>query len=93
MSSDISIWTKIFGNRDMTNCHKALRLVQAAIDGELDDATLARVNAHLAACRKCGMTADTYRAIKASIATRGNTQLDPAILAELTEFARNLTQR
>ena len=92
MSADLSLWVKTFGNKDMTSCAKAMKLLQSALDGELDQHTLGRVNRHLAACKKCGMQAHTYQAIKTSIATRGATPLPADVVADLEAFARNLPE-
>ena len=93
MSADLSRWVKTFGNKDMTSCAKAMKLLQSAIDGELDQHTLGRVNRHMAACKKCGMHARTYEAIKTSIATQGATPLPADIITDLEAFARNLPEQ
>ena len=90
MSADLSLWVKAFGSKDMTSCAKAMKLLQSALDGELDQHTLERVNRHLVACKKCGMHARTYEAIKTSIATQGAKPLPATVIADLEEFARNL---
>jgi anti-sigma factor RsiW len=36
------------------------RTLQAYLDGRVDDAWAARVEAHLEHCRRCGMDATTY---------------------------------
>lgn len=92
MSATISLWTTLFGNREMTSCHKALRLLQQALDGELDDRTMKRVSRHFEACRKCGLEAATYQAIKDAIKSRTHLAIDPAAIADLEHFARGLGQ-
>lgn len=91
MSGDLSIWVKAFGRKDMISCAKAMKLLQPALDGELDEATLESVNRHLEACLKCGMQARTYRAIKHSIAAQGQRELPADIVADLQAFARDVS--
>lgn len=93
MSADLSLWAKTFGNKNTISCGKAMKLIQPALDGELDQESLDRLNRHLAACQHCGMTADTYRAIKTSIASRGAAPLPSDVLADLESIARNLPER
>jgi anti-sigma factor RsiW len=52
------------------SCMRVVRVLQSYLDGEVDEATARRVAAHLEVCRRCGMSADSYRAIKASLARR-----------------------
>jgi anti-sigma factor RsiW len=49
-------------------CHQVAKVLQSYLDGEAPQHTSTMVAEHLEECRKCGMEADTYRAIKASIA-------------------------
>ena len=67
------------------------RVLQAYLDGEVDHDTARRVGAHLHICRRCGMKADTYRAIKASLARTGG--MDTLTRRRLEEFARRLPQQ
>jgi anti-sigma factor RsiW len=55
---------------DMVTCLRTRRVLQAYLDGETDPDTTRKVAAHVAACRRCGLRAATYRAIKASLAGR-----------------------
>lgn len=86
----ITLRESLFGSDDMTSCRQAMRHLQAAIDGELDEPTLARVNRHFEACRKCGMAAETYRAIKVAIAASNPEPLPQDLLDDLTTFAHGL---
>lgn len=72
-------------------CMAVTRVLQAYLDGEVDDATARRVGAHLGVCRLCGMNADTYMAIKASLARRG-VGWDELTRRRLEEFARRVGQ-
>jgi anti-sigma factor RsiW len=65
------------------------KVLQSFLDGELDEDVARRVAAHLNLCRRCGMKADTYRAIKASLARRGP-GWDDLTRRRLEEFARRV---
>lgn len=71
-------------------CMRVARVLQAYLDGEVDEATARRVGAHLGVCRRCGMSADTYRAIKASLARHGG--CDELTRRRLEDFARRLPE-
>ncbi len=47
-----------------------LRSSTSRLDGETDEVTARRVAAHLEDCRRCGLEAITYRAIKDALARR-----------------------
>lgn len=86
----ITLRESLFGSEDMTSCRQAIRHLQSAMDGELDEHTLARVNRHFEACRKCGLDAETYQAIKSTIAASNPEPLPQNLLDDLTTFARSL---
>lgn len=90
MNSRLKPWVMAFGSGKMTSCLKAMKLLQSALDGELDPRTLQRVKRHLAACKPCGMHARTYEAIKASIAAQGDAELPADVITDLAAFARSL---
>ena len=50
------------------DCYRVAKVLQAYLDGEVDAATAGDVSAHLEHCRRCGLEAGTYRAIKSAIA-------------------------
>ena len=72
-------------------CMAVARVLQAYLDGEVDETVARRVGAHLDVCRRCGMKADTYRTIKASLA-RGGTGWDDLTRRRLQECARRVGQ-
>jgi anti-sigma factor (TIGR02949 family) len=51
-----------------TQCAQVAKVLQTYLDGEAPPDKSTMVAEHLEECRKCGMEAETYRAIKASIA-------------------------
>ena len=50
--------------RDRIECMRIRPLLQAFVDGALDDEQRRRVAAHLEACRRCGLETSTYRSLK-----------------------------
>lgn len=70
------------------NCHQVGRRLQRYLDGELDELTARRIMHHLEDCRRCGMEAAAYTAIKASLAGRADVHDDA--VARLREFAERL---
>jgi anti-sigma factor (TIGR02949 family) len=54
--------------RRRMGCAEVIRVLQAYLDGETDEATARRLVAHLDDCRDCGLEADLYREIKKSLA-------------------------
>jgi anti-sigma factor RsiW len=70
------------------NCRQVGRRLQRYLDGDLDELTTRRIIRHLDDCRRCGMEAAAYAAIKASLARRGH--VDAAAVARLREFAERL---
>lgn len=80
---------RIHSRREATfGCMGVARVLQAYLDGEIDEVTARRVSGHLEGCRRCGMKARTYRAIKDSIARTGS--LDELARRRLEEFARRV---
>ena len=72
-------------------CLAVARVLQAYLDGEIDEATTRRVSAHLEHCRRCGMKAATYRAIKTSLARSGE-GWDELTRRRLEDFAHRVGQ-
>ena len=75
-------------DRPMT-CHEAAAVLQQYLDGEIDNATAARVASHLDVCRDCGIEAETYERIKSTLATRRADLPDDSV-ARLRDFAASL---
>lgn len=70
-------------------CAEVARVLQRYLDGHVDDLTAHRVRRHLEACRRCGLEAETYRAIKESLARRAPS-IDAAAIERLRSFASRL---
>lgn len=50
------------------SCRDAAQALQSFLDQEVDGGTARRMVAHLETCRRCGLEAEVYRQIKASLA-------------------------
>ena len=50
------------------DCHQVGELLQHYLDGRIDADRARRIEAHLEECRRCGMEAETYERIKATLA-------------------------
>jgi predicted anti-sigma-YlaC factor YlaD len=84
-------WPRLRPGEPMS-CPEVGRLLQRFLDDELDEAADPDVlSQHLEQCRRCGLEADTYRKIKASLATRR-----PAVpkdsIERLRAFGEQLTK-
>jgi anti-sigma factor RsiW len=69
-------------------CAEVARWLQPYLDGEVDARTLLLVGAHLEVCRRCGLDAETYRALKEALARRSDPPAD--LLVRLRSFADRL---
>lgn len=80
----------------MRRCHQVAKVLQDYLDGETDPRTAQRVHDHLDECRRCGLEATTYRAIKtaipAALAHGDVTAVDPAALERLRDFTADLVR-
>ncbi|MFN2506106.1 MAG: anti-sigma factor [Acidimicrobiales bacterium] len=70
-------------------CPEVRRTLQRYLDGEVDDDWAARVRAHLEDCRRCGLEADTYQALKANLEARGP-EVPDELVTRLRQFAEGL---
>lgn len=74
------------------SCREVVGLLQAFLDGEIDDPRVIEVADHLDACLDCGMQADAYRWLKAAVAGIARAD-DPRQLQRLQTFADALVSR
>lgn len=72
-------------------CLQTMRVLQSYLDGALDDLHAQRVAEHLEHCRRCGLEAEIYRDIKASLAERERS-LDRLTIERLQRFGKRLAQ-
>lgn len=84
------IWWR--SNSDaMASCREVGRVLQAYLDGQVDELTARRVSAHLEACRRCGLEAHVYDELKRALA-RGAAGVDPSIVERVQAFGRALVE-
>jgi anti-sigma factor RsiW len=70
-------------------CPEVARLLQRYLDGEIDDLMAQRIARHLEDCRRCGLKAETYSAIKRSLREhRGDVPADT--IERLRAFGQQL---
>ena len=77
-----------------SGCLRVTRVLQGYLDGEVDEATSAMVAKHLEECRRCGLEASTYRAIKVAITETGPdvAPVDANAVERLRRFAEDLSE-
>lgn len=73
------------------NCHEVGKLLQRYLDGHIDAERARRIAAHLDDCRRCGLEAETYERIKASLAAR-RPDVPAESITRLREFAERLAR-
>ncbi len=78
-------------------CHQVARVLQDYLDGETDPTTAGAVHDHLEKCRRCGLEAKTYQAIKDAIpvalAAGESRPVDPEAVSRLRQFTEALAHR
>lgn len=72
-------------------CKEVARVLQRYLDGHVDDVTARRVARHLEHCRRCGLEAQTYEAIKDAVGRRSR-HLDRDALDRLRAFGERLAE-
>lgn len=85
-------WARRWRGRREATCAEVAQVLQSYLDGHVDDLTARRVHRHLEHCRRCGLEAETYEAIKVAIARRGR-QVDPEALERLRAFGERLAEQ
>lgn len=76
-----------------SGCLRVTRVLQSYLDGEVDEVTSAIVAKHLEECRRCGLEASTYRAIKSAITEAGPdvAPVDAEAIERLRRFTEDLS--
>jgi len=82
---------RIIGTRRQLSCHQVAEMLQSYLDDELGDDAAHKVAAHLDDCRRCGLEAETYEALRQSL-HRGPSALADEPVARLREFGERLAQ-
>jgi len=75
---------------EMARCMHTSRSCRPYLDGETDERTANRVAHHLEGCRRCGLQASNYQAIKQVLAGGGGT-VDELALYRLRAFTHSLS--
>jgi len=80
-------------NLARSECHRVAKVLQSYLDGEAEPPTSRMLAAHLEVCRKCGLEASTYLAIKTAIAATASevTAVDDDAVERLRRFADGLS--
>lgn len=73
----------------MPDCNRVRKVLQAYLDGELDDSQAGMVAAHLQHCDRCGIEAEIYEEVKSSLQELRQVP-DPDALARLRQFAESV---
>ncbi len=83
----------ILARLSRSGCHRVARVLQSYLDGEVDPPAAAMVAEHLEECRRCGLEASTYLAIKAAITATAPeaSAVDPLAVERLRRFVRDLS--
>jgi anti-sigma factor RsiW len=84
----MTIRERLFGARTQLSCRQVGRLLQSYLDGELDEERSQRIADHLDDCLRCGLEAETYQAVRASLERRST--VEPERLARLHDFGARL---
>ena len=75
--------------REQLRCREVGRLLQSHLDGELDELGFRQIAHHLEDCRRCGMDAETYEAIKQAL-RRSAGRPSPDAVGRLRAFGQQL---
>lgn len=81
--------------RSRARCMRVAKVLQSYLDGEVTSEVADAVAEHLEECRRCGLEADTYRAIKESVASVADGRaaaVDAGVVERLNRFAQELSQ-
>jgi anti-sigma factor RsiW len=71
-------------------CRQTGRILQAYLDGELDELSTKQVAEHLSVCRRCGLELAVYEQIKASLKRSSRGTDDDIAFRRLRLFADQL---
>ncbi len=86
----MKIFGRLIGTRTQLSCHQVGKVLQTYLDNELDADARQKVASHLDDCRRCGLEADTYEALKESL--QRSPILDEGPVARLRDFGERLAR-
>ena len=78
----------LWGRRPLT-CPEVARLLQRYLDDEIDELRAQRIARHLEDCRRCGLKAETYAAVKRSLRAH-QVEVPADAIERLRDFAWRL---
>ncbi len=84
-------WLRRRGSMQGMTCEEVAKSLQSYLDGQVDDLTARRVHDHLEMCRRCGLEAETYLAIKEAVARR-EAPVERDVLERLEQFGQRLAE-
>jgi len=79
----------MFRKKGGASCIQVARILQQYLDNLLDERAAEQVAHHLKACRRCGLDADSYRAVKIALA-QSSQPAPPERVERLTSFVAQL---
>lgn len=74
------------------SCREVGLRLQSYLDGELDEARMEQIRAHLDDCAACGLEATAFLDIKKSLNTQ-TLPVDSSALARLREFSEQIATK
>jgi len=77
--------------KKMMNCKDVALRLQTYLDGELDEARMEQIRAHLDACVACGLEADVFANIKKDLTAQA-VPADSDALARLRAFSARIAE-
>ena len=83
-------WRRRTADQRLLDCKQVARVLQAYLNGDLDEFDAWRVTTHLKDCRRCGLEAATIREIKRALA--GRYEPPPDAVARLRAFCEDMLQ-
>lgn len=72
-------------------CHEVGEILQQYLDGHIDADRAGRIEIHLEECRRCGLEAETYDRIKATLAAQ-RPEIPEESLNRLRAFGKQLAR-
>ncbi len=73
------------------DCQQVAERLQHYLDGHIDAKRARRIAAHLEECRRCGMEAETYERVKATLAAH-RSNVPATSIERLRQFAERLAR-
>jgi len=85
-------WFKrVFGRKGPMNCRQVGAVLQEFLDGDIDADKAKRIEQHLEECRRCGLEAETYERIKATLAAQ-RPEVPEESIQRLRDFGERLAR-